>query len=128
MTLRFVKTSVLTSEDGLDFSKEEALETEEARQARLARENASNKPLYQQLAEQQAKKQEEYDANTKLMFAPPKGLDMEEYNFLESINETRERTERQRKEEETKALEEFRAARKVESRLVENYTFLRFYN
>lgn len=31
MTLRFVATSVLKSEDGIEFSKEEMLETEEAK-------------------------------------------------------------------------------------------------
>jgi hypothetical protein len=115
MTLRFVKTSVLVSEDGLDFSKETAVETEETRSARLARESAANKPLYQQLAEQKQKKQEEYDANTKLMFSAPKALDDEEYHFLESLHDAQEQAERFQKQEEEKALEAFRAARKVES-------------
>jgi hypothetical protein len=68
MALHFVKTSVLSSEDGIDFGKEVQLDTEEARKARREAENASRKPLYQQLADQRAKMQEEYDANTKKIF------------------------------------------------------------
>lgn len=68
MALHFVSTTVLSSEDGIGFSKEVALETEEARKARIDAEKAANRPLFMQLAEQQDKKQAEYDANTKKMF------------------------------------------------------------
>lgn len=79
MALHFVSTSVLTSEDGIDFSKETQLETEEAKKIRLEREKVGSKPLFMQLAEQQDKQQLERDKITKLIFAPPKGLDEEEY-------------------------------------------------
>lgn len=114
MTLRFVKTSVLVSEDGLDFSKETAVESEEARAARLARESAANKPLYQQLADIKQRKQDEYDANTKLLFSAPKALDEDEYYFLESLKDSQASAERLNKEEEEKALEQFRIARKLQ--------------
>jgi hypothetical protein len=77
MALHFVSTAVLSSEDGIEFSKEIQLETEEARKTRQAAENASKRPLYMQLAEQQDKKQAEYDANTKAMFG--------ELNFLDYL-------------------------------------------
>lgn len=92
MTLRFVKTSILSSEDGIDFGKEVsynlkyllayckrvtfckkvAVESEEATAAKIAAERASAKPLYQQIAEIKERKQQEYDENTKKIFAPPK--------------------------------------------------------
>ena len=95
MTLRFVKTSILSSEDGIDFGKEVsymiklfksflnilyivccyikvAVESEETKAAKIAAEKASAKPLYQQIAEMKERKQQEYDENTKKIFAPPK--------------------------------------------------------
>lgn len=113
MSLQFVKTAVLTSTDGLDFSKEEAIESDEAKATRLAQERAANKPLYQQLAEQKDKKQQEYDAMTKMIFAPPKAIDEEEAGFLKSLYEGNEDTERRKKEEEERQLESFRAHRKT---------------
>ena len=48
MSINFVKTAVLSSEDGLDFNKEEATESEAARTVRQAKEAAGNKSLYEQ--------------------------------------------------------------------------------
>jgi hypothetical protein len=111
MSLQFVKSAVLSSENGIDFSKEEVLETEEVKKARLAAERASQKSLYEQLAEKKEKQQAEYDANTKLLFAPPKAIDEEEYSFLQSVEDSRQRQEFEKRLKEEKALEEFRAAR-----------------
>ena len=68
MALHFVSTSVLSSENGIDYSKEVQLETEEAQKLRRAEEAAAKKPLYLQLAEKKELAQAEYDANTKKMF------------------------------------------------------------
>lgn len=68
MALHFVSTSVLSSADGIAFENEEKKDTEEIRQAKAAAKAAENKPLFQQLEDLKAKKQEEYDANTKLLF------------------------------------------------------------
>ena len=68
MALHFVSTSILSSADGIGFDKEEVKESEETRNARIAAERAAAKPLYEQLAAQQDKKQAEYDAQTKLIF------------------------------------------------------------
>lgn len=110
MTLRFVATTVLSSKDGIDFSNEVAIESEEAKIARLAAERASHRPLYEQLAEQRQKKQDEYDANTKLIFAPPKALDEEDVFFLRNLESQQQESKLQQKEEEARAIEEFRVA------------------
>lgn len=75
MALHFVKTSVLTSTDGIDFSNEESIESDETRKAKKEAEENSRKPLFQQLADLRDKKQEEYDLNRKAIFAPPTALD-----------------------------------------------------
>ena len=72
MTVRFTKGAVLESSDGIEFNKETAVESEEQIKTRRAKELASNKPLYQQLAEREERKKEEYDANTKLIFSGPR--------------------------------------------------------
>ena len=54
------------------FCKKVAVESEEATAAKIAAERASAKPLYQQIAEMKERKQQEYDENTKKIFAPPK--------------------------------------------------------
>jgi hypothetical protein len=77
MALHFVKTAIQTSTDGHIYS-EEAVESDETRKARKEAEESSRKPLFQQLADIKAKKDEEYDENKKKMFAPPKGLDEDE--------------------------------------------------
>ena len=111
MALHFVATSVISSEDGIGFGKEQTIESDEARnvgafcccckeklsvamsvslfflitclrniikQTRSLAERGSAKPLYEQLNEIQLKKQEEFEANKKKIFAPPKALDDED--------------------------------------------------
>ena len=112
MSLRFVKTSVLSSEDGIDFSKETEIESEEAKIARIQAEQASKKSLYEQLEEQKLKKQEEYDAVTKQIFAAPKAIDDEEYGFLEHLENERRRKEEERRLKERSELEAFRSVLK----------------
>ena len=94
MSIRFVSTSVLSSSDGVDFNVETKLETEEVKEARKAAERAANKPLFQQLAEREEAKKIEYDLNTRRMNAPPKALDEEDVNHLNSLAE-KEQTEKQ---------------------------------
>lgn len=59
--------------------------------ARVAAEVARNKPLYQQLAEVKEKKLEEYNENTKKIFAPPKALDAEDAQFLNDLEDSKAR-------------------------------------
>jgi predicted patatin/cPLA2 family phospholipase len=112
MSLRFVKTAVLSSEDGVDFSKETTIENEETRLARLEAERASRKSLYEQLEEQKQKKQADYEAVTKQIFAPPKALDDEEFDFLQSLSNQKSRKEEEVKLKDQQELEDFRASLK----------------
>ena len=57
----------------------------------MAAEVARSKPLYQQLAEVKEKKLEEYNENTKKIFAPPKALDAEDAQFLNDLEDSKAR-------------------------------------
>mmetsp|Transcript_23879 Transcript_23879/g.35036 ORF Transcript_23879/g.35036 Transcript_23879/m.35036 type:complete len:200 (+) Transcript_23879:32-631(+) len=111
MALHFVSTSVLSSSDGIGYEKEEKKETEDTRAARIAAERAASKPLFEQLAEQQEKKQAEYDANTKLIFAPPKALDEEDVEYFQHMEQLRKQQMTKQKEEEEKELAVFRSSK-----------------
>ena len=114
MTLRFVKTAILSSSDGIDFGSEVAVESEEVLKTRAAAEAAANKPLYQQLADLRDLKQLEYDENTKKIFAPPKGLDEEDIEFFEELDTAKERAERDIRRKDDNELEAFRESRRLE--------------
>lgn len=114
MTLRFVKTSILSSTDGIDFGTEIAVESDEVLKTRIAAEAAANKPLYQQLADIRDRKKIEYDENTKKIFAPPKGLDEEDVDFFNEMDEAKARTDDINKRLENAELEAFRESRRIE--------------
>lgn len=121
MSIRFVSTSVLSSSDGVDFNVETKLETEEVKEARKAAERAANKPLFQQLAEREEAKKMEYDLNTRRMNAPPKALDEEDVNHLNSLAEKEQTDKQARLEQEELELEAFRVSRtRVSQPLVDN--------
>jgi hypothetical protein len=75
MALHFVTHSILSSEDGIDFGKETQVESQESIKARKQAEEASRKPLFQQLADLAEKKVDVYEENRKRIFAPPSALD-----------------------------------------------------
>jgi len=75
MTLRFIETSILESSDGLNFEVETRLDSEETRKAKAEADRASNKPLYQQLAEKKAREKEEHEEKFAKFLAPRQGLD-----------------------------------------------------
>ena len=79
MAIHFVSTTVLSSDNGIDFSKEIRIESEESKRIRAQQDKSNSKPLFQQLAERQEEKDLEREKITKLIFAPPKGLDDEEF-------------------------------------------------
>ena len=110
MTLRFVKTSILSSGDGIDFDNEVSVESEEVTKTRLAAEAAQNKPLFQQLADLKDRKQEEYDENTKKLFAPPKGLEEGDIEFFQEVEEAQARAKEAQKRNEELQLVAFRDA------------------
>eukprot|EP00624_Nannochloropsis_granulata_P000475 evm.model.NODE_11811_length_10454_cov_19.500383.4 len=110
-TIRFVATSVLSSDDGLSY-KTEQLEDEEAHKKRLDKEKAAHgRTLWEQLEEQKDKKKAEYDAVTKQIFAPPKALDEGEASYLQGILEQEKMRDRRRAEEEERELAAFSLAR-----------------
>ncbi len=113
MSIRFVKTAIVSSADGLDFNVEEKVENEELRKARLgmllihfvflthssllltnssAKEDGLKKPLYEQLQEQKEKKDAEFEANRKLMNLPAK-LDEEDIKYLNLLEENKNKKE-----------------------------------
>lgn len=112
MSLNFVSTSVLTSEDGIAYSTETAIPSEEAQANRLKQQSSNGKSLYEQLEERKLLKEEEYNNNTKLIFAPPRALDEEDVEFFEDLNENKNRELLMRKEKERRELELFRQAQK----------------
>jgi len=115
MALHFVTTTVLSSDDGINFDNEEKIESDETRQAKLLAEQASNKPLFEQLEDLKAKKQAEYDQNTKKLFAPPKALDEEDVAFFEQLDETKAKAMKARSQREETALASFRSAQKEQT-------------
>jgi hypothetical protein len=114
MTLRFVKTAILSSSDGIDFANEVAVESEEVFKARAAAESASRKPLYQQLADLRDQKKLEYDENTKKIFAPPKALDDDEIEFFNELESSKAKVVDEIKRQVDTELEAFRESRKLE--------------
>mmetsp|Transcript_16711 Transcript_16711/g.17468 ORF Transcript_16711/g.17468 Transcript_16711/m.17468 type:complete len:216 (+) Transcript_16711:59-706(+) len=110
MALHFVSTSILSStEEGYN---EEIKENEETIKLKKLQEKLSSRPLYEQLAEQAAKKEAEYNANTKLIFGPPKGLDEEDILFYDNLREYKEKEKEEQLLKEEKELELFRKAQK----------------
>ncbi len=63
MALHFEKTSVLSSSDGVQFDTEKEVGVRASSSLSVG----SCKPLYVQLAEQAARKEEEYEAVSKLL-------------------------------------------------------------
>uniref|UniRef100_A0A6V1RVK1 FAM192A/Fyv6 N-terminal domain-containing protein n=1 Tax=Heterosigma akashiwo TaxID=2829 RepID=A0A6V1RVK1_HETAK len=113
MASGFVSTAVLTSEDGVGFSKETRKETDEVKLAEKRNEHANAKPLFQQLAENQEKKQEEYDAVTKLIFSGPRKLDEEDVEHYECIEERRQEAFNKKRRLEEESVNEFAALQKA---------------
>lgn len=75
--MRFVKTEILTSTDGLSHGESKKLVTN-------AQSSSSGKTLFQQLEEQKDRQKEAYDAVTKQIFAPPQSLAEDDVAFYEA--------------------------------------------
>lgn len=87
MSSGFVKTAVLEpSQNGVTHAETEVqIESEDVKRQAAREAQMSQRPLFEQLEEQKQKKQDEYDAVTKLIFAPPKALDEEDVSHFESL-------------------------------------------
>jgi len=109
-----VKTAVLESTDGLDFDDEKRVDSEELNAfTKEAERRANSKPLWEQLQEQRDKQQAEYDANTKLIYAPPKALDDEEYEHLERVYRDKEDARARLKQAEEEEISKFASLQKI---------------
>lgn len=114
MALHFVSTSVLkANEDGHGQYNEEVLTKEaEARKRMGTASGGAGKTLYQQLADQETLRQEQYDANTKLLRAGPKGLDDDEADWINRCQDEVNDLESRRLLQEKRELEKFKNSSK----------------
>jgi hypothetical protein len=84
MSLNFVSTGILSSDDGINFNKEEKVESEEQRKARQAKELSNQKSLYDRLREQREAKQAEYDEARRFMHVS-RGLDDDDVGYYKEL-------------------------------------------
>ncbi|CAI5743467.1 unnamed protein product [Hyaloperonospora brassicae] len=105
----FVSTSVLTSSDGLfgDNVQEERVTEAPAPRAEDA---GGYKPLYEQLQERQEKKDSDWKEKNN-PFAPPKGLDDDEFAYITELESKKSDVERQRQAQHNDDLADFLVAR-----------------
>lgn len=109
MALHFVPSAVIS--EGADGELvEEVLDTEETRRQRLKAEQDGKQSLYQQLAARQAAKDDEYEANRKMMLGGAK-VDEEDVAFFEELDAKQALRKTARAQEEDKLIEGFRAAK-----------------
>ncbi|KAG6611695.1 uncharacterized protein IUM83_17194 [Phytophthora cinnamomi] len=105
----FVSTSVLTSSDGLFGDNVEEKRVTEAPAPR-AEDAAGYKPLYEQLQERREQKDSEWKEKNN-PFAPPKGLDEEEFEYIKDLESRKEDSERKRQAQHEEDLAQFLVAR-----------------
>jgi len=108
MAIHFVSTSILSSTDGVDFSTEVSIDTEEGKRARADAAKGDNS-LYDQLEERKKAKDEEYETNGKLMRGT-KGMDEEDLEFFEDLAEKEAKARASTQHQENEALQQFREA------------------
>ncbi|POM68541.1 hypothetical protein PHPALM_15288 [Phytophthora palmivora] len=105
----FVSTSVLTSSDGLFGDNVEEKRVTEAPVLR-AEDAAGYKPLYEQLQERKEQKDSEWKEKNN-PFAPPKGLDEEDFEYIQDLESKKEDFERKRQAQHEEDLAQFLVAR-----------------
>ena len=82
MSIHFVSTSILESEDGVDFGKETASKAIAQDNRELKREGTGGSSLYDQLTAQRDAKQEDFEKNGARMRAPTSGLDQDDIDYF----------------------------------------------
>ena len=119
MSIKFLSTAVLESEDGLDFGKETAKDTLEVReQKRIS--SSGGKSLYDQLVEQKADKEDEYDQKGRLLRAPSAGLEEDDIELQAKSRAAQNEIENKDRRELTKFFEKKREIDKEQSKRVED--------
>mmetsp|Transcript_41569 Transcript_41569/g.70655 ORF Transcript_41569/g.70655 Transcript_41569/m.70655 type:complete len:178 (+) Transcript_41569:94-627(+) len=110
MSSGFVKTSVL--EVAGNFHGEETrVESEDVKRQEFRASQAANRPLYEQLEDEKEKKEAEYDAVTKMMFAPTKALDEEEAQHMNDVEDAKRTSRELLRMQESHDLDGFKLAR-----------------
>ncbi|CAH0475553.1 unnamed protein product [Peronospora belbahrii] len=105
----FVSTAVLTSSDGLFGDNVEEKRVTEAPVSR-AEDAVGYRPLYDQLQERRDQKDSEWKEKNN-PFAPPKGLDDEEFEYIKDLENKKKHIERKRHAQHEEDLAQFLVAR-----------------
>jgi hypothetical protein len=111
MSINFISTGVLTSEDGLDFQEKSKLESEEDKQLHLS--TAQSKPLAQVLAERKQAKEDEYAETAKALRAPQAGLDDDDLEYILGMDKSRAYRENQIQKDDDIEIQNFQKRSKV---------------
>lgn len=107
MSLQFVKREILSSSDGLSHGESRSVgEAVESKSSGLS--------LFEQLSAQKEKEKEAYDAKTKLIFAPPQGLDDGDVDFFTEQERKKVRSDDEKVQVEAFVAETKRLERKEE--------------
>ncbi|KAF1785102.1 hypothetical protein GQ600_17207 [Phytophthora cactorum] len=103
--------SILTSSDGLFGDNVEENRVTEAPAPR-PQDTPGYKPLYEQLQERKEKKDSEWKEKNN-PFAPPKGLDEEELDYIQDLESKKEDIERKRQAQHEEDLAQFLSKKKT---------------
>lgn len=120
MTLRFVSTTILESDNGIDFSKEKPVDISNSINTKDPISKSCGKTLYQQLQERNIEKQNEYDAMTKLIYAPPKALDEDDVQYFQELKNKQKNQKEIQKQQENELLQNFRKKQSKQLELKED--------
>ncbi|KAH9156909.1 hypothetical protein AeRB84_001201 [Aphanomyces euteiches] len=104
----FVSTSVLSSSDGLFGDNVEEVRITD-RPENNGPEKVDNRPLYERLKEQKDQRDAEWKEKNN-PFAPPKGLDDEEIDFLRNLESDQKKIQEDIKRQQEAELEKFASA------------------
>lgn len=110
MSSGFVKTSVLEV-SGNFHGEETRVESDDVKRQEFRAAQAAQRPLFDQLEEQKDKKDAEYDAVTKMMFAPTKALDEEEAQHMNDVEDAKRTSRELLRMQESHQLDGFKLAR-----------------
>eukprot|EP00750_Incisomonas_marina_P011710 INCI16406.3.p1 GENE.INCI16406.3~~INCI16406.3.p1 ORF type:complete len:175 (+),score=45.75 INCI16406.3:300-824(+) len=111
----FTSAAILKADDGVNWTTQ--TQTDEQKKAAAAATtrrdlvgDGTRKTLYDQLQENKEKWQEEFDENTKKIYAPPKALDEEDVQFFDEQYASQKEKERLKKEQALVDLLDFKSA------------------
>lgn len=112
MSIQFVSTSILESEDGVDFGKETASKASGDVDRQKEQRKNQDGSLYERLAAREDEKQQEFDKNGELLRAPTSGLDQDDVDFFNDVNMKEKSAYRDRVQEDNARVATFRKKRR----------------